>query len=182
MSEEAKQPTADKPKPTKKKQVRKPKAAVKKVKKQRTTLPKGKIAIIRIRGVSGVRHDIRKTLTMFRLFRKNNCVVIENSPSNLGMIIKIKDYVTFGEIDDKTYQLLVDKRGRDFKGREQSRNGKVKYDGHFVKVGSRKIKPYFRLSPPRGGFERKGTKVSFKNGGVLGYRGDKMAQLIKKMI
>lgn len=176
MSEEAKQPKkVSIPKA-------KPKAAVKKVKKQKTVLPKGKIAIIRIRGVSGVRHDIRKTLTMFRLFRKHNCVVVENSPSTSGRIIKIKDYVTFGEIDDKTYQLLVDKRGRDFKGREQSRKGKVKYDTHFIKIGGRKIKPYFRLSPPRGGFERKGIKVSFKNGGVLGYRGDKMAQLIKKMI
>ena len=184
MSEEAKpevKPVAKK-KPVKK-PVKKAKPKVEaRTKKQKTAVPTGKIAVVRVRGISGVRHDMRKTLRMLRLFRRNNCVVLENTPSNLGMIMKVKDFVTFGEIDDKTYQELVDKRGSDFKGREESSKGVIKYKNNFVKVGSRKIKPYFRLSPPRGGFERKGTKVSFKNGGVLGYREAKMADLIKKMI
>ena len=44
-----------------------------------------------------------------------------------------------------------------------------------------RIKP-FRLNPPRGGFERKGIKVSFNSGGALGYRGEKINSLIKKML
>ena len=44
------------------------------------------------------------------------------------------------------------------------------------------MKPFFRLHPPRKGFERKGIKMPFKLGGVLGPRGDKINNLIKKMI
>ena len=44
------------------------------------------------------------------------------------------------------------------------------------------IKPFFRLHPPVGGFERKGIKVPFAQGGVLGYRKGKINDLIKKMI
>ena len=44
------------------------------------------------------------------------------------------------------------------------------------------LKPFFRLKPPEGGFERKGIKNPFSIGGALGYRKEKINQLIKKMI
>ncbi|MBW2970579.1 hypothetical protein KY320_00300, partial [Candidatus Woesearchaeota archaeon] len=59
--------------------------------------------------------------------------------------------------------------------------GKIKYK-KYITVNGKKLKPYFRLSPPRGGFERKGVKNSFKSGGAAGYRGSKMNELIKRMI
>jgi large subunit ribosomal protein L30 len=40
----------------------------------------------------------------------------------------------------------------------------------------------FRLSPPRGGFERKGIKTPFTMGGALGNRKEKINDLIKRMI
>lgn len=141
----------------------------------------GKIAIIRLRGLTGVRHDIRKSMELLRLYRRHNCVVVEANPGNLGMIKKIKDYVTYGEIDDETYKLLVDKRGKEFKGREESSRGKIKYK-KFVTVNGKKIKPFFRLSPPRKGLKRKGLRASFKRGGALGYRGKEIIKLIERMV
>jgi large subunit ribosomal protein L30 len=41
---------------------------------------------------------------------------------------------------------------------------------------------YFRLNPPRGGYGRKGIKKGFSEGGALGYRGEKINDLIKKMV
>jgi len=41
------------------------------------------------------------------------------------------------------------------------------------------LKPVFRLHPPRKG--HKGIKKSFKNGGELGYHGDKINDLLLKM-
>ena len=70
-----------------------------------------KIAIIRIRGMTNVRGDIDKTLKMLNLNNKNHCVVVEQNPTNMGMIKKIKDYVTYGPITDETFKLLVEKRG-----------------------------------------------------------------------
>jgi large subunit ribosomal protein L30 len=43
-------------------------------------------------------------------------------------------------------------------------------------------KPFFRLKPPTGGFERKGIKQPYSVGGALGYRGKEINILIKKML
>ena len=44
------------------------------------------------------------------------------------------------------------------------------------------MKKFFRLSPPRKGFGRKGIKFAFTKGGALGYRGIKINDLIKRML
>ena len=124
------------------------------------------IAVIRIRGSIRVNKEIKDTLNMLRLYKRNYCVIISSTPSILGMLQKVKDYTTWGEINDETLKLLKDKRlekTKDKKGKDVE-------------------KKFFRLSPPRGGFERKGTKAAFKVGGALGYRGDKINDLVKRMI
>ena len=138
-----------------------------------------KLAVIRIRGITGVEKSIKDTLNMLCLYHNNYCVVLNNNM--LGMIKKAKDYVTWGEIDDETYKLLVEKRGEEYKGRLTDSKKKINYK-KFIVVNNKKYKRYFRLSPPRGGFERKGIKVPFNKGGVLGYRKEKINDLIKKMI
>jgi len=140
----------------------------------------GKIAVIRVRGVTGIRKEIKDTLEMLRLHRKNYCVVIENIPTNLGMLKKVKDYVTYGEIDEETYKELVAKRAEDYNGRVTDSTGKIKYN-KFREVEGKKIKPYFRLSPPRKGFG-KSIKQPFVKGGALGYRKEMINELIKRML
>ena len=117
-----------------------------------------KLAIVRIRGGIRVKKTIKDTMEMLKLYRQNYCVIYEKTPSISGMLRKIKDYVTWGEIDDETIKLLEEKRG------------------------SGKQKGFFRLSPPRGGFERKGIKKPFGAGGALGYRGAKINELVRKMV
>src|SRR3989338_6959485 len=119
-----------------------------------------KTAIVRVRGSVNLNHEVKDTLNLLRLYRKNFCVVIDNTPSLQGMIKKVKDYVTYGEIDDSTHKELIAKRGEDFLGREEDRKGKIKYSNKFIVVNNKKIKPFFRLSPPKRGFGRKGIKVS----------------------
>lgn len=123
---------------------------------QKKTIQWGKIAVIRIKGIINIRKDVRDTLKMMNLHNKNYCVVLEGTPSNIGMIKKAKDFITWGEIDQETEKLL---EKREEKG-----------------------KKFFRLHPPKGGFERKGIKVPFKVGGALGYRKEKINNLIKRMI
>jgi len=140
-----------------------------------------KLAIVRVRGDVNLKNEVKDTFSLLRLYRKNFCVVLENTPSCLGMVKKIKDYVTYGEIDDETYKLLVEKRGEEYKGREKDSKGKITYK-KFIEINGKKIKPFFRLSPPKGGFDRKGIKVSFKAHGALGYRAEKINDLLKRMI
>ncbi|MBU1946312.1 MAG: 50S ribosomal protein L30 [Nanoarchaeota archaeon] len=141
-----------------------------------------KIAIIRVRGAVNLNYEVKETMNLLRLYRKNFCVVVDNTPSIQGMIKKVKDYVTYGELDDLIYKELVEKRGEEFKGREEDRKGKIKYSNKFITINNKKIKPFFRLSPPKKGFGRKGIKVSFRSHGALGYRADKINDLIKRMI
>lgn len=140
-----------------------------------------KLAIIRVRGLTGVKYDIDMTLKKLRLYKKNYCVVVQKTQSYVGMIKKIKDYATWGEIDEKTYKELVEKRKEEYKCDISDRKGKINYN-KFVDVDGKKIKKIFRLNSPKKGYGRKGTKVSFKNSGALGYRGDKINDLIMRMI
>ena len=52
----------------------------------------------------------------------------------------------------------------------------------FIVINDKKIKKYFRLNAPRKGFGRKGIKHTFKEGGALGYRGQAINDLIKRMV
>lgn len=154
-----------------------------------------KIAVVRIRGSIGVRKGIKDTMNMLRLHNKNHCVIIENKANHIGMLRKIKDYVTWGEIDEKTFKELLSKRGRIIgkkKLTETYLKEKTKLSiDEFVKefFNSKKrikdvpgLKPFFRLKPPVKGFERKGIKVPFSMGGVLGYRKEKINNLIIRML
>ena len=149
----------------------------------KTTEPKktsGKLALVLVRGVVNLSQPVKDTLTLLRLNRKNYCVVIENNPVNLGMIKKVKDFITWGEIDNDTFKELVSKRGEEFQARLTDR--KEKYSYKSLEIDGKKYKPYFRLNPPRKGFGRKGIKVAFKVGGGLGNRAEKINDLIRRML
>ena len=71
-----------------------------------------RVIVIRVHGRTGLKKGIKDTLSMMRLYKKHNCVVVPNSPSIIGMIPKVKDYVTWGEIDEETFKELLKKRGK----------------------------------------------------------------------
>ncbi len=113
-----------------------------------------KVAVVLVRGTIRASKAILDTLHMLRLRKKNACVMLENSASTLGMITKVKDYVTWGEVSDEVAGA----------------------------VASRAREGVAHMSPPRKGFGRKGVKKAFSSGGALGYRGEKMDDLIKRMM
>ena len=141
----------------------------------------GNIAAVRIRGRTMIRTTIEDAMKMLRLYKNNFCVVIPNNVTYIGMLKQAKDYITWGEIDDETFKLLVEKRGEEFHGRESDSKHKIKYNDYFV-ANNKKLKRYFRLNAPKKGFGRKGIKHPFSDGGALGYRGAAINDLIKRMI
>ncbi|MFH0859616.1 MAG: 50S ribosomal protein L30 [Candidatus Altiarchaeota archaeon] len=155
-----------------------------------------RLAVVRIRGKVHVRSDIADTLKLVGLNKINHCVVLDDRPAYRGMISKINDYVAWGELNEKTFEDLLIKRGRvvgnrPFTEEYIKKNSKSKDLKSFVKdflnfkfelseVAG--LKPVFRLKPPNKGFERAGIKRPYSRGGVLGNRGDKINQLIERMI
>ena len=156
------------------------KTKAKPIKAAPATAP-GNLAAIRIRGRTMVRTTIVDAMNMLRLYKNNFCVVLPNTPTYVGMLKQAKDYITWGEIDDESFKLLVEKRGEEFYGRETDSKKLIKYNDYIV-INNRKLKRYFRLNSPRKGFGRIGIKQSFQRGGALGYRGSKINDLIKRML
>lgn len=154
-----------------------------------------RIAIVRIRGRAEQKAVVNDTFKLLRLYKKNHCVVIPNTPAYIGMLKRVKDHSTWGEINEKTFKELLLKRGKlpgNGKLTEAYLKDKTKMSAdEFVKeflAGKKELKDipglklYFKLSPPRQGFERKGIKISFGLGGALGYRKDQINELVMRMI
>jgi large subunit ribosomal protein L30 len=139
-------------------------------------------AVIRVRGNVNFRRDIKETLVMLGLARVNHCVLIKSTPQNDGMIMKVKDYVTWGQISEEALKKLVSTRGRlqgDKKvGAElSSMIEQIKKDEC---VKNTKLKKVFRLSPPLKGY-RKCIKLAYPKGS-LGFRGEKINELLERML
>ena len=116
-----------------------------------------KLALIRVRGKIRLNPEIKDTLEFLGLKNVNNCVIVDDTPTFRGMIKKVNDYITWGEISDNFAKEIKEKRGE----------------------GERKT---FRLHPPKKGWEQKGIKRSVKRGGALGYRGATINEVIKRML
>jgi len=116
------------------------------------------IAAVRIRGTVRVKADIKRTLELLKLKRPNHCIILEESPSIVGMLKKAKDYVTWGEINEETLKRLLEKDGIAEEG----------IKGHI-----------FRLRPPRKGY--RSVRLPWPKGD-LGYRGKAINELLKRMI
>ncbi|MCR4327233.1 MAG: uL30 family ribosomal protein [Nanoarchaeota archaeon] len=115
------------------------------------------IAIVRIKGQIGINKDVKETLHRMKIRRKYACTVIEPTKVDLGMIKKVRSFVSYGEISKETYEKLVKSRGK--------------------KDETGKLKPFFRLHPPRGGAK---TKFHYPQG-ILG-ENKEMDKLIGRMI
>lgn len=154
-----------------------------------------KVVVIRVRGRAGVNRRIEDTMRLLKIYNKYHCVIIDYNKTSFGMLKKIKDYVTWGEIDKGTLTRLLNERGR-LPGNKKLNDAyvkeKIKTDiqnfADQLFEGKKKIgdvpglKPFFKLKPPLKGFERGGIKKPFSMGGVLGYRKDRVNDLLQRMI
>lgn len=152
---------------------------------------------VRIRGAPGMRRKILDTLKMLRMHKLNHGVLIWGTPSFEGMLVKCKDYISYGEIDEKTLIRLLRVRGKTEGNRtltEEYIKNLTKYKNfrelakalitgeiQYQEKDIYKIKPVFRLHPPRKG--HRGTiKKHYNEGGTLGNVGIYINGLIHKML
>jgi large subunit ribosomal protein L30 len=133
-------------------------------------------------------------MQLLNLTRANHCTIVPENPITKGMLQVAKDYITWGEIDKEMLTELITTRGK-LEGGKELTNDYVKsatsydnidklsqaiIDNKFKYKDIPSIKPIFRLSPPKKGYE--GIKRSYVNKGALGYRGKDINKLIKRMI
>ncbi|MFH0927439.1 MAG: uL30 family ribosomal protein, partial [Candidatus Micrarchaeota archaeon] len=69
------------------------------------------IAIVRVRGLTGMNPKRRDTVFMLNLKRSNQATLVQLNESYQGMLDEVKDYVTWGPLSNKTLTHLLSKRG-----------------------------------------------------------------------
>jgi len=159
---------------------------------------KGKCLVaMRLRGTAGVKSEFEKTLVSLRLRKKFRAAILYDRPEITGMLAKIKDLVTWGEARKETLSLLLKERAKTIGGKKLT-NSFVKQKFGLTTIDrlastidkgelplerlwKEGINPNFKLHPPKGGFKGK-TKLAFKQGGELGYRGEAIYDLIARMV
>ncbi len=131
------------------------------------------LAVIRVRGRIGVRRDINETLRRLNLKHPNNMVLLAANESNMGMIKKCNDFVTYGEVDAALVEKILTKKG--LKASKED----IAAITSGQKAAREVLAMPIRLHPPTHGYE--GTKVSFSRKGALGYRGAAISKLLSRM-
>jgi len=115
------------------------------------------IAAIRIRGQVGLNKDVKETLSRLRLRKKYACVIIdEPNEAQLGMLQKMRNFISYGEITEETKAKVIKARG---------------------KIVNGELKPFFALHPARGGMK---TKLYYPQG-VLG-ENKEIDKLLERML
>lgn len=131
---------------------------------------------------------------MLHLPRNNYGALVDDRPAFMGMLKKARDYITYGEPSKETLAMLIKKKGR-LAGNKKLTDEYAQKVGYkslddladAVHVGRaeywklQNIQPVFRLHPPSKGFKGK-IKKHYGSGGELGYRGEKINELLKRML
>ncbi len=151
-------------------------------------------AIIRLRGKLNINPKVKDTLRYLRLNQVNHCVVLPDNATTNGMLQVAKDYVTWGEVDADTLANAIATRGR-LVGDKPVTDDHVKANTDYTSIKEfaqaivagkaqykdlADVKPLLRLHPAKKGLE--GIKRSVQAGGALGYRGEKINDLIGRML
>jgi large subunit ribosomal protein L30 len=156
-------------------------------------MEKKSLLVIRIRGIINVSQREKDTMKFLRVDRNNYASLIDDRPDYKGMLQKAKDWITWGEADVETVKEMLIKRGRatgDVKLTEELVK-ELGYEG-FEDLAQKLVncevsinqieglKPFFRMHPPKKGF-KKSVKRPYKSKGELGYRGEAINELAKRM-
>lgn len=138
-------------------------------------------AVVRIRGTVNVIPKAVKALEMLNLRRANNASIWPENDASKRMFKIVEHMVTYGKIDDATLTALIEKKGKSLEDKLDVK--KVMADLKAGKTAKQAgLNNCFTLSPPKGGFERKGIKTPYVMGGVYGERKDGVSKLIAKML
>jgi large subunit ribosomal protein L30 len=165
--------------------------------RKETPVEKSFILALRLKGSFGAPSSMERALETLHLKRRFNGALVENKPYVIGMLRKVKDYITWGELRTKDIAKLLKERGeltggmtitdetvRQKFGEQSVEELATALTQGRVSLGSLRQKglnPVFKLRPPSGGFVST-IKRPFGSRGELGHRGPSMSSLLMRMV
>ena len=135
------------------------------------------ILVIRISGMVEMPTDAQETLFRMHLRRKYSAILLKENDETKTLLQAVRNFVAYGKIDSKTLEELIAQRGKskDDKKVDSKKAAELAEKEGLEKAG---LKPFFRLHPPRKGID---SKTHYPKG-VLGDNGDKINELVRRML
>jgi large subunit ribosomal protein L30 len=139
------------------------------------------IAVIRIGGIVKMNKDVEETMFRTRLRRKFVLTLLENNEETRRLLLKIRNFVAYGEISEEVLKELIEKRAE-----QKDKTKKFNIESIIKEISKNKpsewsIKPFFRLHPPIGGIDSK-KHFGVTSKAVLGNNKEKINDLIRRML
>lgn len=148
--------------------------------------------VVRIKGTVNIPRWAQVTLDGLNLDKRFRATIVPESNEYLGMLRTVKESVAWTKADASIVKELLEKRGRKAGYKPITKSDIPKeyksFDDLASAIADNKvaisklegIKPWFALSPPKGGFKRK-TKSQYAEDGILGEDGE-LVEIVKRML
>ena len=163
-------------------------------KKQVSDATSGSLLVVNLRGLVNTRTPVRTTLEQLSIARRFNATIVPDDKVYRGMLNLSKEHVAWCKIDSSMAEKLLQLRSEKSTGVKFSESELKKNDEYHsfaelakgLESGKAKLshcegmRPFFRLSPPKGGF-RRSTRTQYRAGGILGHN-EELAKLVEKML
>ncbi|MDA4122074.1 MAG: uL30 family ribosomal protein [Thaumarchaeota archaeon] len=151
------------------------------------------LIVVNLHGLINTPSGTRKTLIELGIGKRFAATVVSDDESTIGALHLCKEYLAWTPIDAELLTTLLKTRGKVSNakplGADELKVLGVKDHSELaskmIKEGWRLsslkgVKPFFGLSPPRGGFKRS-SRRQFGQGGILG-ENPKLVDIVKRML
>ena len=155
----------------------------------------GKLLVVNLHGQINVPRGTRETLVQLGLGKRFSAAVVGDDPVSKGSVHRCKDYVAWAPINEELLTAILKSKGRvskskvlddealkamGFKTHADLAQAIIKAEDTDRLSSIKGMKPFFGLSPPKGGFKRS-SRRSFREGGILG-ENPQLAEIVRRMI
>lgn len=147
-------------------------------------------AVVRIRSPRNKNAKIERTLESLNLEKVNRCSLVPQDKVHKGMLEKVKDVVTWGEVEKEVlidmikYHSSFEKENIEKKISEDTSYDSIEEFAEDIieseeNLSAIGLEKFFSMHPPEGGF--KDIKKPYNTGGSLEYRQKDINLLLKRM-
>jgi large subunit ribosomal protein L30 len=155
----------------------------------------GKLLVVNLHGLINVPRGTRETLIQLGIGKRFAAAVVGDDPVSKGSVHLCKDYVAWASLDAELLTSLLKSRGRvsnsktlddealkalGFKTYADLAQAIIEGETSNTLSSINGLKPFFGLSPPRGGFKRS-SRRQFREGGILG-ENPQLPEIVRRMI
>jgi large subunit ribosomal protein L30 len=151
------------------------------------------LLVVNLHGLINTPSWVRTTLIELGIGKRFAATVVRDDPSTMGALKLCKDYVAWCPAEEALLSSLLEVRGRvsavkrldlpalkalGYKDHADLASKMLKQEWALSSISG--VKPFFGLSPPKGGF-RRSSRRQFREGGILG-ENPKLPDIVRSMI